>query len=155
MNDIFREVVELIRAKADSQKISISQDYGELPSVLVDPELMKTCIYNIVLNAFQSMPEGGGLSIRTSADGSGVRVSISDTGIGVPEENLEKIFEPFFSTKGGGLGLGLATTKRIVEEHGGRISFESKSGEGSVVSVTLPLNVDAPGTPVNTYRDTA
>jgi len=140
IRDLLRDVVEIIRAKSDSEKVSIIEEYSFLPDVMIDPELVKTCIYNIVSNSFQAMPDGGTLRFKTERDDGRFLLSISDTGTGVSRENIEKIFEPFFTTKTNGLGLGLATTKRIIEEHGGRIRFHSTEGKGSEVTISLPLS---------------
>ncbi|MDA8091732.1 MAG: ATP-binding protein [Nitrospiraceae bacterium] len=139
VGSLFDEVFTIIKAKAESENIKIIRQYDYLPDILIDPDFMKTCVYNIVLNAFQAMPEGGSMTLMTRKEGNRVVLGISDTGPGVPDEYLEKVFEPFFTTKTAGLGLGLATTKRIVEEHGGEIFFQSVPGKGSNVILKLPL----------------
>jgi nitrogen fixation/metabolism regulation signal transduction histidine kinase len=136
---LLNEVVEIIRAKANSDKVEIVRDYGFTPEIKVDPELIKTCVLNVVMNAFQAMPEGGRLAIRTESDNGRFVLSVRDTGVGVSKENLSRVFEPFFTTKSNGLGLGLATTKRIIEEHGGKIDFHSE-GNGSDVIISLPVD---------------
>ncbi|MFN3479792.1 MAG: ATP-binding protein, partial [Thermodesulfovibrionales bacterium] len=95
--------------------------------------------FNVVINAFQAMPSGGMLTINTEKDDGKLVITITDTGTGVPKENISKVFEPFFSTKTTGLGLGLATTKRIVEEHGGNIEFNSVEGMGSKIIIKIPI----------------
>ncbi|MCL5022310.1 MAG: ATP-binding protein [Nitrospirae bacterium] len=140
VGDILDEVVEIIKAKADSDKIGIVKKCDFSPRVKADPELIKTCFLNVVMNAFQAMPDGGVLTIQTEQDDGRLIISVSDTGRGVPKENLAKVFEPFFTTKSNGLGLGLATTKRIVEEHGGKIDLHDNGGGGSTVLISLPLN---------------
>jgi signal transduction histidine kinase len=137
---ILNDVIELIKAKADTENIVIQENYAFSPSILLDPELIKTCILNVMTNAFQAMPEGGTLTVSTDRNNGKFILSVSDTGRGVSSENLSKIFEPFFTTKNTGLGLGLATTKRIVEEHGGKIDFHSELGAGSDITISLPLN---------------
>lgn len=137
--NILNDVVSLIKARAESDGIDIKEEYGFLPDMELDPELIKTCLFNVVTNAFQSMPDGGALTIKTEGDNGRLRLSINDTGAGVSGENLPKIFEPFFSTKSEGLGIGLATTKRVIEEHGGKIYFHSIEGKGSNVMISLPL----------------
>ncbi len=139
-SSILNEVVEIIRAKAESEGVAIIEKRDFAPVLTLDPELMKTCILNIVMNSFQAMPDGGTLSISTEKKDGNLMLSISDTGKGVPKENLSKVFEPFFTTKDNGLGLGLATTKRIIEEHGGKIVLQSDSGSGSTVTLSLPLS---------------
>lgn len=134
------DVVEIIRAKAAGEGVEIKKQYEFSPEIMMDPELMKTCIMNVLTNAFQAMPEGGTLTIRTGRDDGRFVLSVTDTGVGVERENLSKVFEPFYTTKNTGLGLGLATTKRIVEEHGGKIEIRSEGGKGSDVIIRLPLN---------------
>ena len=134
------DVVEIIRAKAAGEGVEIKKQYEFSPDIMLDPELIKTCIMNVLTNAFQAMPEGGTLTIRTGRDDGKFVLSVADTGVGVARENLSKVFEPFYTTKNTGLGLGLATTKRIVEEHGGKIEIRSEGGAGSDVIISLPLN---------------
>jgi signal transduction histidine kinase len=134
------DVVEIIRAKAAGEGVEIKKQYEFSPDIMLDPELIKTCIMNVLTNAFQAMPEGGTLTIRTGRDDGKFVLSVADTGVGVARENLSKVFEPFYTTKNTGLGLGLATTKRIVEEHGGKIEIRSEGGTGSDVIISLPLN---------------
>ena len=112
---------------------------GSLPKLFIDPELIKTCIFNSILNAFQAMPEGGDLTVSTNVSNGKASIIIQDTGIGVPKENLSRLFEPFFSTKSAGLGLGLAMTRRVVEEHGGKVDFQSLEGKGSTIAISLPV----------------
>jgi signal transduction histidine kinase len=85
------------------------------------------------------MPSGGELIIRAGMHNEKVTVIITDTGIGVSRENLPKLFDPFFSTKSTGLGLGLAMTSRVIEEHGGKVDFQSAEGRGSTVTIYLPV----------------
>ena len=134
------DVVEIIRAKAAGEGVEIKKQYEFSPDIMLDPELIKTCIMNVLTNAFQAMPQGGTLTIRTGRDDGKFVLSVADTGVGVARENLSKVFEPFYTTKNTGLGLGLATTKRIVEEHGGKIEIRSEGGTGSDVIISLPLN---------------
>jgi len=105
----------------------------------VDPEFIKTCIFNVVLNAFQAMPDGGDLTVSTNTVNGKAFITVSDTGVGVSRENIQKLFDPFFSTKSTGLGLGLAMTKRVVEEHGGKVDFQSVEGKGSTITISLPV----------------
>ena len=111
-----------------------------MPKLSLDPELIKTCIFNAVLNAFQAMPDGGKLSVSAKASDSKVSLIFEDTGIGVSRENLSKVFDPFFSTKETGLGLGLAMTRKVVEEHGGKVDFQSAEGKGSTITMSFPIS---------------
>lgn len=139
INKLIAEVIALVRVKADKQGIKIFLKFGQLPKLYLDPELIKTCILNVIINAFQSMTTGGILILSTNKSENEVCITIEDTGIGVPKENIQKLFDPFFSTKNTGLGLGLAMTKRVVEEHQGRVDFQSIEGKGSKVVIFLPV----------------
>ncbi len=111
-----------------------------LPSILADPVQLTQVFGNLVLNAIQAMPEGGELVIETNLDNRKyVVVSFTDTGNGIPEDILGKLFEPLFTTKAKGIGLGLAVSKTLVEGHGGTIEVESKVGKGSTFNVRLPI----------------
>lgn len=136
---LIEDVVELVQAKAVREKIDIRKELQPLPEVFVDPEFMKTCLYNILLNSFQAMYGGGTIFIRTYKSDSRLSIAIEDTGTGVSEEKAARIFDPFFTTKPDGLGLGMALTKRVVEEHKGRVEFSSIEGKGSTVTIMLPL----------------
>lgn len=139
LHALVQDVIALVSAKAEKETIRI-QYYDEgLPLLSLDPELIKTCIFNIILNAFQAMPSGGELIIRSGIFNEKATVIIEDTGEGVSRENLPRLFDPFFSTKTTGLGLGLAMTKRVIEEHGGKVDFQSKEGKGSTVTLSLPV----------------
>jgi signal transduction histidine kinase len=103
----------------------------------IDPKKMRQVFLNLVLNALQAMPRGGGLSVTASRSDGGLLISVADTGQGIAPDIRGRIFEPFFSTKPGGTGMGLALSKRIVEEHGGTIDFDSSAG-GTTFSIHLP-----------------
>jgi two-component system sensor histidine kinase AtoS len=85
------------------------------------------------------MPDGGDLTVSTKTSNGKAFIIVSDTGIGVSKENIQKLFDPFFSTKSTGLGLGLAMTKRVVEEHGGKVDFQSEERKGSTITISLPV----------------
>jgi signal transduction histidine kinase len=111
-----------------------------LPTILADPDQLLQVFGNILLNAIQAMPEGGKLVLgaEVQQDG-GMAISFSDTGVGIPKENLAKLFEPLFTTKAKGIGLGMAITKTLVEGNGGAIVVHSEVGKGSTFTVTLPV----------------
>ncbi len=135
----FKELIDLIRTKADSTGIQLKTEFLSLPPLIIDADLFKTCLMNIIGNSFESMPSGGLLTIRTWDEDKNYFIEISDTGEGISEEDLGRVFEPFFATKQHGLGLGLSTAKRIIEEHGGSISIKSKKAEGTTVRICLKL----------------
>lgn len=136
---IIEDVLELTQAKAYKENIDIVKKFDPLPKLYVDPEFIKTCFFNIILNAFHAMPLGGKLSVKLARTNASCRMTVSDTGVGLPEEKAAKIFDPFFTTKATGIGLGLALTKRVVEEHGGKVEFSSTQGKGSTVTIDLPI----------------
>lgn len=136
---LIEDVLELVQAKALREKIDIKKELAPLPEIYVDPEFIKTCLYNILLNSFQAMQTGGSLLITTKKSDARVSIAIKDTGSGVSEEKAARIFDPFFTTKPDGLGLGMALTKRVVEEHKGKVEFSSIEGKGSTVTILLPL----------------
>jgi PAS domain S-box-containing protein len=123
------------------EEISIIKEYDEdLPLVWVDPEQLQQAIKNLLKNAIQAMPEGGRLVLNAEPAGDDhVDISINDTGIGIDEGNLERIFEPLYTTRAKGIGLGLALAKLNLESNGGSISVESKLGSGSKFTLTLPV----------------
>jgi len=112
---------------------------GSLP-VKADNDLLKHAVLNIVLNGVQSMEDGGGeLEITTRHDESSATIAVRDQGKGIPPEIQDKVFNLFFTTKKGGSGIGLAMSYRVMQLHGGSLSFESEIGKGTVFRLTLPL----------------
>lgn len=133
------DVLAIVRTQAEEQGVVLEADAPFGPAeVQADAEKLKSCFSNIVINAIQAMPEGGRLTVSIDPEGAEVRVRFTDTGQGIPAEALDRVFEPYYSTKDTGTGLGLAVTKKIVEEHGGRIRVESAPGEGTTFEVDLP-----------------
>jgi signal transduction histidine kinase len=140
LNEVVQAAVSRARVPGGPPIRVVLRLDGELPSVQADSGQLSQAIENIVRNGFQAMPSGGRLAIRTSMDGpQWVALSISDAGPGIPEENLEKVFEPLYTTKAKGIGLGLAIARALIEGHGGEIRVESQVGQGSIFVVKLPL----------------
>ncbi len=110
-----------------------------LPDARVDPRQMEQVMHNLITNSFQAMPEGGEVEVSISVAGDGLRLCVSDTGCGISPEDLPKVFDPLFSTKTEGAGFGLPVCQRIIEAHGGTISIESSQGEGTTVTVKVPV----------------
>ncbi len=106
----------------------------------VDEKLLSQALLNIVINAQQAMPDGGTLSIATTRDGDWATIAVSDTGLGIAEQDRSRIFRPFFSTKARGTGLGLSITQRIIHEHGGDLTFQSTVGHGTTFTLRLPAS---------------
>lgn len=115
------------------------QPDAELPQVELDENRMRQALLNLLRNAEQAMPDGGELIVTTRTSGGEVEVEIIDTGGGIPEERLPKVFRPYFSSKRDGTGLGLPTTLRIVRGHGGNILVETEEGKGCRFVVSIPL----------------
>ncbi len=116
-----------------------------LPLVMLDAGAFKQALLNLFVNARQAMTAGGELIVRIRREGNWVDVSVTDTGTGMTPDALERCFDVYWSTKKGGTGLGLPTTKRIVEEHGGRIAVVSEPARGTSFSIVLPLLVEIHG----------
>jgi signal transduction histidine kinase len=139
-----RKVVEdslrLVEAQASENDIRIAVvEHEDVPKILADPDFLRSLFNNLFINAVQAIGnEGGNMNVKISPDNGFVRFDISDTGSGIPNQNLTKIFEPYFSTKETGTGLGLAIVQKIVDVHNGTISVESKEGEGTKFTVKLP-----------------
>jgi signal transduction histidine kinase len=113
----------------------------DLPRILADPESLRSLFTNLVINAVEAIDGSGGtVSIHLSkANNDFVQIDISDTGCGIPADDIAKVFEPYFSTKDTGTGLGLAIVKKAVEDHGGTIAVSSKPGSGTTFTITLPV----------------
>jgi signal transduction histidine kinase len=141
--DVNEQIVRLLdfyRPQAREAGIEIvSYLDPDLPSVVLDSESFQGALMNLVLNAQQAMPDGGQLVVRTQPTASGVAINLIDTGEGMDERTREQIFNAFFSTKSGGSGLGLPTTRKIIEAHGGRIFVESDLGKGTQFTIELPV----------------
>ena len=139
LNDVAAEVAEFVRPELHRLNIDLLEQYAHgLPACLADTKLLKQAILNIILNAQQAMPGGGELILRTSLADGDVAIEIIDTGPGISEKVRDKVFGPFFSTKKDGSGLGLVVTKRIIDQHGGTISFISEPGKGTDFLLRLP-----------------
>ena len=134
---LLEEVLTLTREKIDAQRIRVKNSFPLKSPCMVDRDKIKTCLINIIVNAVQAMPLGGELTIRVSQSDLFIEVEFEDTGEGIMSEDMEKVFEPYFTTKEVGIGLGLAITKRVIEEHKGEITIESQPLNGTKVKVKL------------------
>jgi signal transduction histidine kinase len=134
-----RGIFHIVQAQADDQNVFLHCiDESDGAEVEADAELLKSCFSNLAINAIQAMPQGGTLTFTVRrADGRQI-VTVRDTGVGIPADKLDRVFDPYYSTKETGIGLGLAVTQKIIEEHGGEIAVASVPGEGTTFSVTLP-----------------
>lgn len=146
INTIINSSLEFIEHRIEPDQVLIRKELKDsIPPVFIDADHISQALINILVNALDSMPNRGELTIKTDAckkHGECVTVSIADTGCGICDVNIDKIFEPFFTTKNKegeqGLGMGLAISKRIIEDHHGEISVESKVGQGTTFSICLP-----------------
>jgi PAS domain S-box-containing protein len=137
MEPLVKDTLSKIRIP---RNVKVSFKVSEpLPTVMIDPAVMRRVFTNLITNAIQAMPNGGELRIDVYGTDEFLFVAFKDTGVGIPEENMGKLFNPFFTTKAKGQGLGLPVCKRLVEAHDGRITVKSKPGEGSTFTVELPI----------------
>ncbi|MGD2215846.1 MAG: ATP-binding protein [Gemmatimonadales bacterium] len=136
---LVEKLIALVRPQADAARVRIAERHaGALPTIRVDPELLTQALVNLALNAIQAMVPGGVLHVSVELIDGKVGFSISDTGEGMPLDELQRIYRPFYTTKHQGTGLGLAITRSIVERHGGYLTAESKPGEGSTFTLVIP-----------------
>jgi len=134
--ELLRWVVTEMRLPPKMQ-MRVEADEG-LPPAFIDPVQMEQVLHNLLLNAFQAMPQGGEVEVRLVKAEDRVTLIVSDRGCGIAPDDLSRVFEPLFSTRAEGTGFGLAVCRRIVEEHGGAISIQSTQGEGTTVTVAIP-----------------
>jgi signal transduction histidine kinase len=138
-NAIVEEIRDFYEPTAATKSIVMRTHLAaDLPTVLLDADLFKQALLNLVLNAEHAMPSGGELILRTRREARSVVLDVIDTGVGMTEEVRARIFEAFFSTRSGGSGLGLPTSRKIIEAHGGTIRVQSEPGKGSQFTIRLP-----------------
>jgi signal transduction histidine kinase len=160
MNEVLTQVLEIYENQAATLNVKLSKEFTpDLPFFTADRKRLHRCFSNIIANGIQSMASGGDLAVRTSLvpaagfsglqgnasavavlNGSAIRVVISDTGQGIPPDRLSRIFDPFYTTKEKGLGLGMAITHRIIEDHKGNIDVQSQVGLGTTFTIHLPVS---------------
>ena len=140
LNDQVERVLRAYRALADASGIDI-QTYldPDLPAILLHSDSLQAALMNLVKNAVEAMPDGGQLWARTTSTSGGVALELIDTGCGVDDITLMHMFEPFYSTKEGGSGLGLPTARKIIEAHGGQITVQSEVGRGTKFLLEFPV----------------
>lgn len=139
INGLLEKTVSLITVDAQSSGVSVILDTDtEIPDVFIDPDRFKQVLLNLLLNAVQAMPGGGELRVSSAWAEGEVEITIRDSGVGIDPENLGRVFDPYYTTKNNGTGLGLALSLKIVEEHGGQLTIVSEPGEFTEVRLTLP-----------------
>ena len=141
VNEIIESVLDFIGPEAMQNSIRILKSFDtSLPKCNLDSNAIKQALLNVILNAQQAMSRGGELIVRTYQDGENVFIDITDTGVGIQADKIDKIFQVYYSTKKTGTGLGLPTAKRIIEENRGTIDIRSEDGKGSSFLIKLPVN---------------
>ena len=145
LNEVVQKTLELLRPELDNRGITIKTKLARhLPATPIDPTQTQQALLNLVKNAMQAMTKGGTLTLQTGESPEAVWMSVADTGGGIPQEQLNRIFEPFYTTKKKGTGLGLMIVQRIVRAHNGRIELESHVGRGTTFRLWLPLHERKP-----------
>lgn len=139
LNRIVEESLHFLDAEIRDRDILVETELEHpLPTAEVDQDQIKQAFYNVIRNAFQAMKSGGILRVKTKTEDAHIAISFSDTGGGIPSENISRIFEPYFTTKTGGSGLGLLIVRRIIRSHGGELAIESTEGRGLTVTIRIP-----------------
>ena len=138
LNRIINDILELLRPQLTANKVEVRLSMNESAYAMIDETSIRGALMNLILNAIESMPKGGTLTITIDQTDETLRIEIADTGSGIAEEEAKKIFEPFYTTKDQGLGLGMPYSKKIIDQHGGTMSLQSQPGEGTTISITLP-----------------
>jgi len=138
---VLEEAVSLVGHQAALKGLTLAKTVSPVPLIKADAGQLRQAVVNVVLNGFEAMPSGGSLSLRCapSANGKQIEITCEDTGVGIPPDRLAKIFDPFFSTKEMGTGLGLSVVYGIIERHGGTIDIRSEVGKGTTVVIRLPV----------------
>jgi len=140
INDLLQETVKFLSPELKQSGVKVKLELrSDMPAMPLDGDQIKQAFYNLIRNASQAMPNGGTLLVSGTYNDFEVRLSFEDQGKGISPENLGNLFQPFFTTRKTGTGLGLLIVRRIIREHGGEIELESKEGEGTRVNIYLPL----------------
>ena len=143
--DLISSIQDAVAQLKFPENVTLTTKFSEAPTIEADPDQLRRIFQNIALNGVQAMPKGGELTVSTRKDGDFVEAAFTDTGVGIPEKNMEKLFKPLFTTKAQGVGLGLAICKNLVENHNGRIAVKSKVGKGTTFTVKLPIHQNKGG----------
>ena len=149
LNKVVKYVADMLGERAEQSRVSLALSLAEqLPTVLADENKLVQALVNLCINAIHAMPDGGTLKLATKDLGDKVEISVADTGVGIAEGDIDKIFLPFFTKKESGLGFGLSIVQRIIEDHDGQITCRSRIGEGTVFDLRLPVDSSRkPGVP--------
>jgi len=146
INAVVEEALSLLANQIALQEITLEKKFNQLPPIMADPMQLRQVFLNIILNACEAMNKEGVLTVTTALSNKrkkAVRVEIADSGVGIDEKDLSKIFDPFFTSKEKGTGLGLSVVYGIINSHQGTIEVDSKAGEGTTITITLPTEIKA------------
>ncbi len=142
INNIINEIVSFLMPEAEEKNIEIVSNLSQfIPNIEIDPRLVRQALLNLIQNAFAAMPDGGTLTLTTKLNGDFISVMVDDTGTGIDDDKLSRIFEPYFTTKASGTGLGLTLVYKIMKEHHGDIHVTSKKGTGTTFTLDFPIPV--------------
>jgi PAS domain S-box-containing protein len=145
LNDVVEKTLDLLRPELENRGLNVKTKLApRLPMSPIDAVQIQQALVNLIKNAMQAMTKNGALTLKTGEGSDGVWVSVTDDGGGIPQEQINRIFEPFYTTKKKGTGLGLMIVQRIVRTHGGRIELESRLGRGTTFRIWLPLHERKP-----------
>jgi PAS domain S-box-containing protein len=145
LNDVVAKSLDLLRPELENRDIAVKEKLARrLPDAPIDAVQLQQALVNLIKNAMQAMTRGGTLTLATGEGSDGVWLSITDTGCGIGDEQMKHIFEPFYTTKKKGTGLGLMIVQRIVRAHNGRIELDSRAGRGTMFRIWLPLHEPKP-----------
>ncbi len=145
LNTVVEKTLGLLRPELENRGVTVKEKLArQLPEIPLDAAQIQQVLVNLVKNAMQAMTKGGVLTLTTGQSAEGVWAGVTDTGGGIPQEQINRIFDPFYTTKKKGTGLGLMIVQRIVRAHGGRIELESQLGRGSTFRIWLPLGKPEP-----------
>ena len=140
LNSVVNGILQLLQPKISANKVeTVLELEPEGVCCLFDEALLYSALTNLILNAIEAMPEGGTLKLRTKKRDGLVRITIIDSGGGMTQEQVKNAFEPFYSTKAKGLGLGMSSALKIIEQHQGIIKIDSSAGKGTQITVELPV----------------
>ena len=146
LNDIVKDVIDQLSLQLTYRKIVVDMDLATaLPPMSLDAERFKGALLNVIVNAADAMPSGGTLSVRTHRSGSTVVIEVCDDGVGIDPAVIDRVFDPFVSTKRDGIGLGLVNTKAVVESHGGTVALAPRAPHGTTATIRLPIRQETHG----------
>jgi signal transduction histidine kinase len=139
INRIVQDTLLFFRRPCENQGVTLESRLEEMAPFEIDVEKIRQALFNLLKNALEALEDGGTITVSTNRRGTDACITVSDTGPGIPEDELPLLFEPFFTRKGSGTGLGLSITQRIVDEHHGTITVSTSPGTGSSFTISLPI----------------